>query len=110
MTTTNTTKLPATKSLIVKQLELLNTVQQLSEAATLIDNQEILIYTRDANGTIRPVALPDTQSLMLTEGVLNDLRGGALSAMDTAILQLSALGLTLSEDAQQEIATTASQD
>lgn len=93
-------------TLIQKQIALLTTIQQLSEAASACDSSDILLYTKDSNGQLVPLASEPVQDLILTESLVAEIRGGALDAVDQAVTQLEALGITLSPEAVSEINTT----
>lgn len=90
-------------TLISKQLVLLNTLSALASAAATFEEQEILIYTKDSNGSLMPIANEAVQGLVLTDSVISELRGGALEAFDMAVTQLEALGITISDAALTDI-------
>lgn len=98
----NTTSKNLPLNLIAKQMVLLASIGQLAKAAEVFDNQEVLLYTKDGERIV-PVADEEVQGAILTDAVSNELRTSALEAIDTRVIQLEALGLTLSEDALAEI-------
>ncbi len=94
------------QSLIRKQIELLTTAEAFANIARVCDSEEILIYSKSSSGTITPVANEEVQSQVLTEAVANEIRSSALDSIDNVVLQLDALGLSLSSEAVAEITTT----
>ncbi len=102
-TTTNIKSL----NLIAKQIELLSSIGQLAKAADVFDNQEVLLYTKEGERIV-PVASEEVQSSILTDAVSGELRASALEAIDSKVIQLEALGVTISTEALNEITNTSS--
>jgi hypothetical protein len=107
-TTSGVNALPkAPKNLVAKQMTLLSAIGQLAKAAEVFDNQEVLLFTKDGEKIV-PVASDDVQSSILTDAVSSELRASALEAIDNKVVQLEALGISISADALNEITNSSS--
>ena len=92
---------------ITKQIELLNAISQLSAAATIVDNNDIVMFYREPlTNALVPVANEKVQSSFVAESLLAEIRASVLEAMDTSITQLDAMGLTMSAEALAELQST----
>jgi hypothetical protein len=98
-------------SLIQKQLTLLGAISSLANAARAVDNDELVIHAKDSSSNaLVPIASSDVQADILTDSLCNEIRGSILEVIDSKVMQLSALGITISDEALSEIQSTSSRE
>lgn len=99
-------KQPSGLKLLTTQMELLTQVKSLVNAANVLEGNTVLLVAKSSSGILHPLADEAVQSSFLNESCLNEIRGSILEALDSVIMQLSAQGLTFSEDAISILQTT----
>lgn len=95
------------KTIIEKQIVLLTAISSLSNAASIVENEELVIHAKNpTNNALEPIAHASLQADILTESLCTEIRGSILELMDNKINQLAALGLTINEEALAELQST----
>lgn len=93
-------------NIIIRQIKLLTSLNNLNNAAHKLEEDELLLYTKGSANTIEPIANESDQIHFVNDSLCEYIRGEILEARDSLLVQLEALGLTMSEEVLAELQST----